>query len=242
MLEPMPCPTNSRTTPCSVSAYFCIRRATWLHFRPGRHFLSRSPGSVPSLRTSADVVFHITNEDGVCGVAAPTVHFHSAVNADDVAVLDLPLARDAVDDFFVHGDAERCGEARSGLIRRVPLKEARRPAFIYDPLCLVVEFAGGDAVQRPATRLCTLRTTLLAARIFSICSGVFSLTISLSPNSAGQSEPRIVPKARRPLNFYFNHASAGSARRRRPRHRRGSLCSSASTAVHQSAAQSPASR
>ena len=81
------------------------------------------------------------HRDGDGGVAVPAVHDGAAVEADDVALDEHPLPRDAVHDLVVDRRTDRARE------RRVPVAQERRHAAVRADVLLgdPVEVTGGDA-------------------------------------------------------------------------------------------------
>ena len=85
------------------------------------------------------LVGHLTAGVGAGAVAVEAADERAHVHADDVALLQHPLAGDAVDDLIVDGDAHAGGVA-------VVVQEGRGRALVLDELehCLV-DLSGGDA-------------------------------------------------------------------------------------------------
>ena len=63
------------------------------------------------------------NGDGHRCIAAIAAQPDSAINGDDIAVLEHAVARDAVDDFVVDADAGITREAFARLVGRVPFEQ-----------------------------------------------------------------------------------------------------------------------
>src|SRR5262249_54052199 len=80
----------------------------------------------------------LADEIHPAGIAVPAVEDHGAVDAENVALHQPALARDAVTDDVVDRGADRFGETA--------IVERRRDRIVIDdkPVTQAVEFAGGD--------------------------------------------------------------------------------------------------
>src|SRR5207244_1698731 len=131
-------PAAVQASVCSKCAERALSAVTTVHWSP-RVLVSGRPtftiGSIARQRPSlmGGLPWPRAGREGDGGVGVPPVDDRPGIDADDVSVLETPLARDPMNDLVVHGGADR---------RRVAViaEERRRRACLPKDL-------GGDAVE-----------------------------------------------------------------------------------------------
>ena len=138
----------------------------------------RCDAQVERLAGGVDQAAHLGRalaaRDREAAVGPPAVTYQSAVERDEVTVLDDLGARNAVNDLLIDRDAQRVRES-------LEPEEARDAVVIADEcLGLAVEFEGGHPGAYRAGKLGEAGSEdLPGARIFSISSGRFKRKLTV---------------------------------------------------------------
>ena len=153
---------------------------------PRQHRLA---GQVDQL---GDLGRRVADIEGPRPIAVPAVDDGAGVDRHDLAGTDRPLARDAVDDLVIDGDADAGRERPARVDPRVALERRGRTGGADVRLGDGVEMRGRDAGAQLGLDLSrTSATTRPARRIRSISARDLRVTISDRPRAAQGVHQRV---------------------------------------------------